>query len=62
MPIYEYQCSQCDERFEAILRSSDEESGLQCPKCHAQSIQRVVSVFSTHAAKSSSSCGPSGST
>jgi putative FmdB family regulatory protein len=62
MPIYEYQCGECDERFEVIVRSSDEESGLRCPRCDAENLQRVVSVFSSHSAGSPVSCGPSGST
>ena len=62
MPIYEYQCGECDEKFEVIVRSSDEESGLRCPRCDARNVQRVVSVFSSHSAGSPASCGPSAST
>ena len=32
MPIYEYQCSQCNERHEIIQRISDEPLA-HCPKC-----------------------------
>jgi putative FmdB family regulatory protein len=62
MPIYEYQCRECDERFEVIMRSRDDESGLECPKCRARNVQKVMSVFSSHTAIPSASCGPSGST
>lgn len=32
MPIYEYQCKQCEERHEIIQRFSDEPLA-HCPKC-----------------------------
>ena len=32
MPIYEYQCSQCNEVFE-IFHKIDEGYGIACPKC-----------------------------
>jgi putative FmdB family regulatory protein len=32
MPIYEYQCNQCDEVFE-IFHKIDEECKVACPKC-----------------------------
>jgi putative FmdB family regulatory protein len=32
MPIYEYQCSQCDEVFE-IFHKIDEDCKVTCPKC-----------------------------
>ncbi len=32
MPIYEYQCTQCDEVFE-IFHKIDEDGKVTCPKC-----------------------------
>ena len=63
MPIYEYECTQCKEKFELLhLTKADEETAC-CPKCQAADVTRVLSVFSSGAGESADvGCGPSGST
>lgn len=57
MPIYEYQCISCEEKFELLRRLSDEDSEIKCPKCNKTGVKRVFSTFST--ASSNTSCAPS---
>lgn len=45
MPIFEYQCSQCDHRFEVIVLSATEP--LLCPKCRSSACKKQLSVFSS---------------
>ena len=33
MPIYEYKCSECGHRFEALQRIGADGSDLACPRC-----------------------------
>ena len=47
MPIYEYQCTQCGERFEVRQSMGEDGSKLHCPKCTAQNPERVISSFYT---------------
>ena len=47
MPIYEYQCAQCGERFEVRQSIGEDGSKLNCPKCNAQHLKRLFSVFSS---------------
>ena len=56
MPVYEYVCSECGERFE--LRRSMSESDLEatCPECGAENSRRVFSAFAT---ASGGACAPS---
>jgi len=62
VPIYEYECRKCKERFEVIQRISDDATDLQCPKCGADKVKKVLSgFFSTSGKSPSASCGPSGS-
>lgn len=44
MPIYEYVCKKCDTRFEVLHRGSDSQKSV-CPRCKADKIERVLSVF-----------------
>ena len=44
MPIYEYSCPKCGNRFEAIRPISKSEESCECPKCQATS-KRTVSKF-----------------
>ena len=45
MPIYEYQCSLCGERTEALQKISDEPLE-DCPVCLAPSLKKLVSAAS----------------
>jgi putative FmdB family regulatory protein len=47
MPIYEYRCQECDERFEAFrsIHASDDE--VACPRCGARKPKRLLSSFSS---------------
>lgn len=45
MPIYEYQCSKCDHRLEALQKISDAPL-TECPACHEQSLQKLISAAS----------------
>jgi putative FmdB family regulatory protein len=47
MPIYEYQCRDCSERFEAIVRPN--ESPAACPSCHSTNLERLISLFAVDA-------------
>jgi putative FmdB family regulatory protein len=63
MPVYEYQCSQCDEKFELRRNIADKDSDVRCPKCGTKAPKRVLSLFSTTCSRESCSPGPySGST
>jgi len=45
MPIYEYQCSECGNRFERLVRSPDDE--IACAECGSKRLEKLVSAFAT---------------
>ncbi len=45
MPVYEYQCSECGEKFEVRQSMGEDGSKLNCPKCQAQNPKRLLSSF-----------------
>jgi putative FmdB family regulatory protein len=45
MPIYEYQCVQCGQKFEVRQAFGEDSSNLSCPKCNAGEPRRVPSSF-----------------
>ena len=47
MPIFEYNCRSCDQRFETIVLSAREK--ITCPKCHSKNVDKQMSVFSAPA-------------
>ena len=57
MPIYEYECTKCGERFELRRSIADSDSEIRCPKCEAEYPRRVFSMFAT--SSSSATCTPS---
>jgi putative FmdB family regulatory protein len=46
MPIYEYRCSACKERFEELV-SASAATAPPCPACGAGGAKRLFSTFAT---------------
>jgi putative FmdB family regulatory protein len=61
MPIYEYICDDCGERYERIVMS--QKQAIACPKCESSKHTIQLSVFAAPAnggkSSSGSSSGPS---
>jgi putative FmdB family regulatory protein len=59
MPIYEYVCNDCQERYERIVMSARQE--IECPKCASKRHTLQLSVFSSgksaNGTTSSGGCG-----
>ncbi|MGR3218984.1 MAG: FmdB family zinc ribbon protein [Candidatus Anammoxibacter sp.] len=58
MPIYEYDCDKCKERFEFLQRSNEKAA---CPKCGSASATKVFSTFAKGASAGLPSCEGSAS-
>ena len=62
MPIYEYECGECGEKFEMRRSINDRDEKVKCPKCGTKGPRRVISLFGTSASDETSggSCAPRG--
>jgi putative FmdB family regulatory protein len=49
MPIYEYKCDSCGNKFEKLVRRSEETEGLACPTCGERHLSQEFSTFAAHA-------------
>ena len=49
MPLYEYRCRGCGERFEVLQRLGESGHGLLCPRCGEREPERVQSTFAARA-------------
>ncbi|MCK4548606.1 MAG: zinc ribbon domain-containing protein [Candidatus Krumholzibacteria bacterium] len=54
MPIYEYKCTACGNRFEELVLNSSQK--VPCPDCDSDDVERELSLF----ASSATGCSPSG--
>ena len=45
MPIYEYYCKDCRNKFELLTTYTDSEVGVECSKCHGANVRKLFSVF-----------------
>ncbi len=45
MPIYEYVCSKCKDKFELMRGFNQDDEGIKCPKCGAENSEKVISLF-----------------
>jgi putative FmdB family regulatory protein len=69
MPIYEYVCQDCGEKYDKFVRSSLAKIELKCPTCGSAQGKKAFSIFgvrggsgtsSVAAASSAAACGPIG--
>ena len=63
MPIYEYRCAECGEKFELLVRSMAQQSAPTCPRCGSQKVRKAISLFGVGGTGGGSktsvaSCGP----
>jgi putative FmdB family regulatory protein len=47
MPIYEFKCCSCGEKFEAYCGLSGQAEEIKCPRCGKPELERIFSTFST---------------
>jgi putative FmdB family regulatory protein len=68
MPIYEYKCRECGDKFEKLVRSATLSPAtiveVRCPKCSSPKVERQVSLCGCVSggldSTTSSSCAPAG--
>lgn len=67
MPIYEFDCYECGEPFEKMVRYSEADLAPTCPKCNSRDTHKLISKVSFFGASftdssnsTSSNCGSGG--
>ena len=45
MPIYEYRCESCSEKFELLTRFAERDTAQACPACESTRTRVLVSSF-----------------
>ena len=45
MPIYEYQCQDCQQEFELLRSFKDADAEVTCTGCQGKNVQRKLSLF-----------------
>lgn len=67
MPIFEYDCPDCGDSFEKLIRSASSDAKIICPRCGSVKVRRKLSAFAASVkggggSTASSDCGSSGGT
>lgn len=60
MPLYEYECPDCQHEFEKLVTTAEP---TECPACHGKQLQKLMSVPSkppTVSASLPTACNSSG--
>ncbi|TMQ72570.1 MAG: zinc ribbon domain-containing protein [Candidatus Eisenbacteria bacterium] len=61
MPIFEYRCTSCGERYETLV-SRAERATPRCPRCGGAQAERLISTFAVGRARPAAPTpGPCGS-
>lgn len=48
MPLYEYYCTDCHTKFEAIRPMRKADAPIQCKNCEGTHTSRTLSLFAAH--------------
>jgi putative FmdB family regulatory protein len=60
MPIYEYICLDCKQRFEALRPMKDADEPIACADCQGEHTSRLLSVFFATSGGKTVTAGTSG--
>ena len=56
MPIFEYRCSTCNEKFEELVFTRTRPKKVACPSCGGKKTEPLLSVFATQTSSSNGEC------
>jgi putative FmdB family regulatory protein len=68
MPIYEYHCQACGQRFEKLVKLSTRPQDVECPVCGQRKARKAISLVGAvnsaapGAPPARAACGPTAST
>ncbi len=57
MPIYEYKCVKCGNKFELLQKMDEGNNDITCPKCGTSKPKKLFSTFSSSDKDSSCDTG-----
>jgi putative FmdB family regulatory protein len=57
MPLYEYRCRKCSERFEALVFGKKRPA---CPKCESRDLEKLLSAFAVGSKGGNGATSPGG--
>ena len=61
MPLYKYECTDCGNTFEKMVRFSEADQAQACPACKSLDTRKKISAFASFGGLSSEGGGSSGS-
>ena len=47
MPLYEFQCNDCGEAFEKMVRFSEADQATACPNCESIDTNKLISTIAS---------------
>lgn len=57
MPIYDYECRNCGEVYDALRNLYDDDRDVECPRCGEKKSLRRISLTVNDVSKSAGGCG-----
>lgn len=57
MPLYDFYCSDCQDRFEVFTSYAASAGGISCPRCQGSRVRKLFSVFATSGHGADASAG-----
>lgn len=58
MPIFEYECQDCGNRFDVLVQPSQLDAPQTCPACQSAKVEKLMSTFAPKVASSGGGANP----
>ncbi|MBM3123343.1 MAG: zinc ribbon domain-containing protein [Chloroflexi bacterium] len=59
MPVYEYDCEACGDRFDKLVLNTARDPKIQCPRCGSDQVSKRLSLIASSSGGSRGSGTPS---
>jgi putative FmdB family regulatory protein len=54
MPIFEFKCADCDNKFEELFTAGGSDNGIACPACESTNVTKLFSTYAPQMGSSAS--------
>jgi len=56
MPLYDYQCTECDNKFSELRKISEKDDEIACPNCNSLKNEKQLTTFAYNSSIKSAGC------
>ncbi len=56
MPLYDYECQKCFQRFTILKPANEPDENVECPHCKSKEVKKIFSPFASFCGTDNDGC------